>query len=210
MKRIFCQIYACLLRLYPRHFRETFADEMAEVFNTALASASAEGHLAFWGVLSWELVHLPYSLFHEWKGVSIMPSFIHKITFPPKLVRWSVRILFAVFTIYALLAIGAYCAYEVNAHSLDNTYSWYYSYDHNPDFISNRLPISLFVLIVWLTTPLFLLSCGSITAFTLFASWRHMNTRQRLVMAAALIAGFSVMLSMPTPIGHVVGLWVYD
>ena len=48
-----------LLRLYPRSFREAFAEEMREVFREALEDASREGILPLLGVGLRELLHAP-------------------------------------------------------------------------------------------------------------------------------------------------------
>jgi hypothetical protein len=57
--------YALLLRLYPRHFRSEFADEMQDVFESALDEAAGLGFARAAGVWLRELRDLPVNLVRE-------------------------------------------------------------------------------------------------------------------------------------------------
>lgn len=55
-------IYAFMVKLYPRRFRQTFEDEMKWVFAQALAEAKLRGGWALMGLLSREIRDLPYAV----------------------------------------------------------------------------------------------------------------------------------------------------
>ncbi|MDX1412617.1 MAG: hypothetical protein R3293_00390 [Candidatus Promineifilaceae bacterium] len=56
------QIYIYLLKLYPRHFRSSFAAEMTEVFTMMLSKADQEGIIAILKLFLRELAELPVAL----------------------------------------------------------------------------------------------------------------------------------------------------
>lgn len=59
------RLYATALRLYPRTFREAFADEMLAVFAEAFTEASGQGMLPAGLVCLNELLDLPLNLLRE-------------------------------------------------------------------------------------------------------------------------------------------------
>jgi hypothetical protein len=69
-------IYTCMVKLYPRRFRQTFEDEMKRVFAQALVDARQRGDWASMGLLSREIRDLPYAVIcaHYHEKDWIMPS----------------------------------------------------------------------------------------------------------------------------------------
>jgi hypothetical protein len=65
LERIAIWLFAWVLKLYPRHFRELFAEEMLDVFSLAAGEASQDGIAAVVRTLLSELVELPTALLLE-------------------------------------------------------------------------------------------------------------------------------------------------
>jgi hypothetical protein len=65
LERIARRIFALVLKLYPRHFHETFADEMLEIFTLAAGEASQDGIIPVVKYLLRELAELPIALLLE-------------------------------------------------------------------------------------------------------------------------------------------------
>jgi hypothetical protein len=65
LDRIAIWVFALVLKLYPRRFREMFAEEMLEVFSLAAGEASQDGVVAVVRTLLRELVELPIALLLE-------------------------------------------------------------------------------------------------------------------------------------------------
>jgi len=63
--------YTVLLRLYPRHFQQEFADEMQDVFVDATTEARKWGLLAYLAVVFREVRDLPVSLAREYRNVIV-------------------------------------------------------------------------------------------------------------------------------------------
>ncbi|XWX03430.1 hypothetical protein VZO05_13060 [Aggregatilineales bacterium SYSU G02658] len=57
-------IYAFMIRLYPRSFRQTFEDEMKGVFAQSLTEARRRGGWASMGLFLREMCDLPYAVIH--------------------------------------------------------------------------------------------------------------------------------------------------
>jgi MFS family permease len=65
VRQLALQVYARLLRLYPRRFYQTFAAEMEEIFALAVADAAQGGRSAVVRLLMGELADLPVNLIVE-------------------------------------------------------------------------------------------------------------------------------------------------
>ena len=65
------RFYTVLLRLYPRHFHQEFADEMQDVFIDAATEARKWGLLAYLVVVFREVRDLPVSLAREYRNVIV-------------------------------------------------------------------------------------------------------------------------------------------
>jgi hypothetical protein len=61
------RLYAKIIRLYPRSFREEFGEEMQVAFRESAAEAHAMGVLPLALVCLREIVHFPASLFQEFR-----------------------------------------------------------------------------------------------------------------------------------------------
>jgi hypothetical protein len=75
--RLAARLYAALLRLYPRRFRDEFADEMRTVFSQALAEAAKRGMLAVLALVVREARDIPGSIWsanlHARGGLTVAP-----------------------------------------------------------------------------------------------------------------------------------------
>jgi hypothetical protein len=60
------RLYAILLRLYPRQFRDEFGDEMQSIFTEALTEAAQRGHLVLIQTCVRELLNLPGAILREY------------------------------------------------------------------------------------------------------------------------------------------------
>lgn len=58
-------LYALLLYLFPRVYREEYGDELQAVFNLSLEDAAKRGMVSFAGVVLDELIHLPIAIIYE-------------------------------------------------------------------------------------------------------------------------------------------------
>jgi hypothetical protein len=65
IERVAVWVYAFVLKLYPQHFHETFAEEMLEVFALAISEASQNGVFSLVTYLLREVVEWPIALFLE-------------------------------------------------------------------------------------------------------------------------------------------------
>jgi hypothetical protein len=65
VERVAIWIYTFVLKLYPRHFHDTFAEEMLEVFGLAAGEASQDGVIPLMKYLLREVAELPIALLLE-------------------------------------------------------------------------------------------------------------------------------------------------
>lgn len=62
---LLCKLYAALLRLYPKAFREEFGEELQSVFELSLSEAAAQGGFEIESLFLHELISLPKAALFE-------------------------------------------------------------------------------------------------------------------------------------------------
>lgn len=111
-------LYARLLRLYPRRFREEFADEMQCVFVEAMMEAAVHGRPAVFAVCLRELQDLPGSLLREhWHALIAEETHMDKSA-PVRGEWWAALLAGLPHLLYALVWYGPLWFYDVSTYGL--------------------------------------------------------------------------------------------
>ncbi|MEO8609921.1 MAG: hypothetical protein ABI690_18655 [Chloroflexota bacterium] len=217
MKRVasgIIRLYARLLRLYPPQFRAEFADEMHEVFTQAIAETNDLWSLL--GVMDAEVRDLPLSLIRQHLRERRQPMWniegnkTMKWLYSSKLLRFCTVTILVLCSLYGLAIVSSFFAFDMQTHTYQTANNWWYSYDSNPDFIGRRIPIGLFVFIVYMLTPPGLIVCGSALGLNVLGRWKQLAHSERRLALVALMAAALMIISLNTQWVYIGGLWFYD
>jgi hypothetical protein len=207
--------YAALLRAYPAHFRAEFGEEMRAVFADAIAEAQDDFVLA--GLFLGELRDLPLSVVREhWRErqgrpLIVLPEGVMGRTYySPRLFRFLAVTLLALVALYVVSAIAAYVVFDLHVNAWDRAWEWWYSYDDDPSYIGNVLPLGLAGYCFWMIGPAWAVLAGGLLAVMLWRQWPGLTRRMRWLGVSAVLAGTAMFVSMGSSIGYISVLWAFD
>ncbi|MBZ0288876.1 MAG: hypothetical protein K8I30_14765 [Anaerolineae bacterium] len=209
-------LYGCLLRLYPPQFRAEFAEEMREVFAQRLRETHSSWTLA--AVILSELRDLPFTLIrehlreaHQKASIGLQEGILMRRTyFSPRLFRWCIITLFAIFVLYVCSATAAYFVFDLSHNDLNRAGEWWYAVADQPGYIGNLIPLTLVGMFLWVCSPMLIVLAGGLLFIMLWRRWPGLSRRLRRIAITALLAGCFVFLTMGSPIGYMAALWLYD
>jgi hypothetical protein len=209
-------LYARFLRLYPPQFRAEFADEMHDVFEQRLQDIPSGWTLTM--TILVELRDLPFTLIDEhWResrqkaGLAFGEHILMRRTyFSPRLFRWCIITLLAIFVLYVCSATAAYFVFDLRHNDIRKAEEWWYAVGNQPGYIGNFIPLSLLGMFLWVCSPALIVLAGGLLVIMLWRQWPNLSSRLRRLAIAALLVGSAVFLTMGTPIGYMAALWLYD
>jgi hypothetical protein len=135
---------------------------------------------------------------------------LHRL-YSPRLYRLCAAFLVAWSILYLLSAVSAYFVFDLQTHSLANTWEWWHAIGDQPTYIFYQAPL-LYTLgiLLYLSSPLWIVLTEGLLTLMLWQGWSQLSINRRRLGILALLAGVTVFLSMATPIGEIVFLWFYD
>jgi hypothetical protein len=209
-------LYGYLLRLYPPQFRAEFADEMRDVFAQRLRETHSIWTFA--AVILSELSDLPFSLIrehfreaHQKADIALQESILMRRSyFSPRLFRWCIITLFAIFVLYVCSATAAYFVFDLRHNDLYKAGEWWYAVADQPNYIGNIIPLTLVGMFLWVCSPMLIVLAGGLLLIMLWRQWPGLSRRLRRMAIAALLVGSAVFFTMGSPIGYMAALWLYD
>lgn len=105
---LFTRLYAFLLSLFPRRFRDEFGAEMQQVFTQVLQEAQASGQRAIWALALREVSDLPRLALNEHWRERKLPRYMpagDPLPVEPPVPRWALWLSLSLFVIPALLTV---------------------------------------------------------------------------------------------------------
>jgi hypothetical protein len=218
MKRIVSvsiYFYDLMLRLYPPQFRAEYADEMRDVFTQSLHEK--ENTLSLMSLLLAEIRDLPVSIIRErlreWQQrvvLNLEAVIMQRSYYSPRLFRFLARTLLLLVCLYICSAVAAYFVFDLRVNAWDRAWEWWNTYDDNPGYIGNFLPLGLAGYCFWMIAPAWAVLAGGLLTLMLLRQWPNLTRQMRWWGICALLAGAAMFLSMGSPIGYMAVLWSYD
>lgn len=210
----FRRFYTLLIRLYPRRFRETFAEEMIAVFQMALSEAAAQG----WGsvaiVFMRELLDLPASIIREHlheRRLSIQEEapMDNRIAF----YRFCMIASLASIVIYVLLVVAPFFIYGIHQQPhnqiiggrFDPKGYWLFDYQTTIGSFLNILAVSVMV-----TSPIWSVGFGLIFGIGFVRLWGWQFATQHRLITLCLLLNIGVLWFTFTPLGRLILAWHMD
>ncbi len=212
--KLLWRFYALLMRLYPRRFRETFAEEMIEVFQMALSEAAAKG----WGsvaiVFMRELLDLPTSIIREHlseQSLSLQEETVinNRIAF----YRLCMIASLVGILIYVLLVVAPFFVYGIHQQPhnqiiggrFDPKGYWPFDYRTSIGEFLNVLAI-----MVMITSPIWSVGFGLIFGVGFVRLWGWRFTAQRRLITLCWFLNIAVLGFTFTPLGRLILAWHMD
>lgn len=188
MSNFIIRIYASLLRLYPKHFYETFAAEMVDVFTAALAESRSKGLGNFFRLILWESLHFPPSVLHEHIHAH------HSPTNP--LAWWSFITVMISLVACFLLGVTSFFTFEIGIATAGGRVSdWMTLIGGRP------VPLLFVSALLWMLTLIPLSISTSVMSLSLIRNWQVIELSQRLFALLILItAAMTLIFIMSAPL----------
>lgn len=210
MRRVILRVYDGLLRLYPRHFRDTFAVEMRDVFAQAVDEASP---FRLVELCRREMVEMPMSLIREHlyerqalRGMEMVTSSGYTFTY-----RFCVITILTGVILYLTLIILPFLAYGLHLENPD----WVGGGSFDPkDFPIFSSPTTAWLRLIGILTlalfPVWNTFFGLRLAFSMGRNWRHLSVAQRRFAVITLSLGVALMAFIFSPAGRLIMRWYGD
>jgi hypothetical protein len=212
-------LHRALLRLYPKHFRAEFADEMSAVFGQALHES--QDTLSVVGLMAGELHDLPINLLREHVRERrahaltnlIEETIMAKTVFPKRAFRGLTWTLLTIFLLYCLLILLPYFYNGLNQVSWDMLTSGLYDPKGYPPFVYEgaigTLTRILGVLVVIMGIPT-IAAMGGVLSLTLRRHWHQLQQKQRIVGSVAVVIAVFMLGMAVSPFGRTLMVWFLD
>lgn len=212
------QSYGWLLRLYPQGFRAEYADEMREVFASAVAEA--DDNLALAGLCASEIRDLPLRVLQEHLQARRRRVLVTNTGVMMTDIGWPAHLfkginislflicgLFMVTIALPFFALGLHTQTSMEVISGPLGPEAFVLY-RNGIFNPNPLPkLAIWIL---LGAPIWGVVFGIGNFFLLVWLWRHLSSQRRLMGMAALLAGAAPLLFLLLPVGGNTALWWFN
>lgn len=214
--KLLIRLYAGLLRLYPRDFREQFASDMLDIYQQTLRDARSNGRGALlWRVLL-EVATLPPNILHEHqaarqRALSGGSALRLRASLLPTL--FCITLLLGLFAIYSLLTVGPFFAYGVHLEPVNAVRGGMFDPKGYPLFLWSS-PIGSAAHIIAVVTMVLVPVYGTLLSAALLVclgrDWLVLSDRIRRLGLLALAAGVSMTAFFFSPLGRLILTWHMD
>lgn len=204
-------IYRHALRLYPREFRDRFADEMADVFAQSVESAANQPTLV--GLIVREAVHLPVSAAAEHWSARRMRLIYQGDTLmlvnTERLHRRIAVILAVIACAYLLCVAAPFFYYGLHLERWELVVGGffdpkgYWPYEHG-DLIYGLATLSVVLM------PVIGAVMSVRLALATLVRWPMMDSRRRIIGGALLALAVALVVFPFTPLGRTLFVWLLD